>query len=61
MIDEFLAGDNTKLADILLDPVTSNDGTRFTNKSGAERQRNKKSFLFCSSMIPSSSVIFASS
>ena len=41
MIDEFLAGDNTKLADILLDPVTSNDGTRFTNKSGAERQRNK--------------------
>ena len=45
MIDEFLAGDNTKLADILLDPVTSNDGTRFTNKSGAERQRNKKSFL----------------
>ena len=61
MIDEFLAGDNTKLADILLDPVTSNDGTRFTNKSGAERQRNKKSFLFCSSMIPSSSVIVASS
>ncbi len=45
MIDEFLAGDNTKLADTVLDPVTSNDGTRFTNKSGAERQRNKRSFL----------------
>lgn len=45
MIDEFLAGDNTKLADIVLDPVTTSDGTRFTNKGGAERQRNNKSFL----------------
>ena len=45
MVDEFLAGDNTKLADIVLDPVTTNNGTRFTGKTGAERQRNKKSFL----------------
>ena len=45
MIDEFLAGDNTKLADIVLDPVTTSDGVRFTNKGGTERTRNKKSFL----------------
>lgn len=45
MIDEFLAGDNTKLADIKLDPVTTFNGTRFTNKNGTERRRNDKSFL----------------
>lgn len=45
MIDEFLAGDNTKLSEIILDPVTTSNGTRFTNKNGAERQRNNKSFL----------------
>ena len=45
MIDEFLAGDNTKLADLVLDPVTTSDGVRMVNKSGIERQRNKKSFL----------------
>ncbi len=45
MIDEFLAGDNTKLADIKLDPVTTSDGVRMVNKGGVERQRNNKSFL----------------
>lgn len=45
MIDEFLAGDNTKLADIMLDPVTTSNGTTFTNKGGTQRERNKKSFL----------------
>ena len=45
MIDEFLAGDSTKLSDIVLDPVTTSNGTRFTNKGGAERQRNNRSFL----------------
>lgn len=45
MVDEFLAGDNTKLADIKLDPVTTSDGVRMVNKNGTERQRNNKSFL----------------
>ncbi len=45
MIDEFLAGDNTKLADIKLDPVTTSNGVRMVNKNGTERQRNNKSFL----------------
>ena len=45
MIDEFLAGDNTKLEDMILDPVTTSNGTRFVNRRGTERQRNKKSFL----------------
>lgn len=45
MINEFLAGDNTKLSDIELDPVTSSNGTRFTTKNGTERRRNDKSFL----------------
>ena len=45
MIDEFLAGDNTKLSEIILDPVTTSNGVRFTNKGGAERTRNKKGSL----------------
>ncbi|MBR1482489.1 MAG: hypothetical protein IJ598_05915 [Ruminococcus sp.] len=45
MIDEFLAGDNTRLEDIILDPVTTSDGVRFTNKGGTQRERNKRSFL----------------
>ena len=45
MIDEFLAGDNTKLSEIVLDPVTTSDGRRMVNKNGTERKRNNKSFL----------------
>ena len=40
MIDEFLAGDNTKLSEIKLDPVTTSDGRRMVNKNGTERKRN---------------------
>lgn len=45
MIDEFLAGDNTSLEEILLDPVTTSNGTVFTNQRGGERERNNRSFL----------------
>ena len=45
MIDEFLAGDNTKLADIKLDPVTTTDGVRLTNRGGTVREPNNKSYL----------------
>lgn len=45
MVDEFLATDNTSLEEILLDPVTTKNGTTFTNQRGAERKRNDRSFL----------------
>ncbi|MCH5299145.1 MAG: hypothetical protein J1E96_05205 [Ruminococcus sp.] len=45
MIDEFLANDNTSLDEIILDPVTTKDGTNFTNQRGGERKRNDHSFL----------------
>lgn len=45
MIDSYLRQDNTSLAEIILDPVTTNNGTRFTNQRGSERQRNDRSFL----------------
>ena len=46
MIDGYLGSKyNTKLADIKLDPVTTTDGTRLTNRSGAVRQPNNKSYL----------------
>lgn len=45
MVDEFLAGDNTRLSDIILDPVTTSNGTTFTNQRGTRRERNNRSFL----------------
>ncbi len=45
MIDTYLAKQNTKLADIVLDPVTTSDGVRFVNQRNVERQPNQKSYL----------------
>lgn len=45
MIDSYLAKSNTNLKDTLLDPVTTTDGVRFTNRSGAVREANRRSYL----------------
>lgn len=45
MIDSYLAKSNTSLAQTVLDPVTTTDGVRFTNRSGALRQANSRSYL----------------
>lgn len=46
MIDGYLGSKyNTRLADIKLDPVTTSNGTRLTNRGGTERQPNNKSYL----------------
>lgn len=45
MIDGYLAKDNTKLEDIILDPVTTRTGTPLTNKAGTAREPNKRSYL----------------
>ncbi len=45
MIDEYLQKQNTRLADIVLDPVTTRAGDVFTNQRGAERVPNKRSYL----------------
>lgn len=45
MIDTYLAKENTRLADIILDPVTTTNGTRFTNRRGDERAANNRSYL----------------
>lgn len=46
MIDGYLGSKyNTKLADIILDPVTTTDGVRLTNRGGAVKEPNKKSYL----------------
>lgn len=45
MIDSYLAKSNTSLNDTLLDPVTTTDGVRFTNRSGAVREANNRSYL----------------
>lgn len=46
MIDGYLNSKyQTKLEDIKLDPVTTTNGTTFTNRRGAERKPNDKSFL----------------
>lgn len=45
MIDEYLATQNTSLQELVLDPVTTSDGTKFTNQGGTERQPNKRSYL----------------
>lgn len=45
MIDSYLATQNTSLENILLDPVTTNNGTVFTNQKGTIRQANNRSYL----------------
>ena len=46
MIDGYLGSKyNTKLADIILDPVTTTDGVKLTNRGGTVREPNKKSYL----------------
>lgn len=46
MIDGYLNSKyQTKLADIILDPVTTTDGVRLTNRRGTVREPNNKSYL----------------
>lgn len=46
MVDGYLTKNyNTKLEDIILDPVTTTNGTRLTNRGGTEREPNDKSYL----------------
>lgn len=45
MVDSYLAKQNTKLSDILLDPVTTTNGKELTNRAGAVREPNKRTYL----------------
>lgn len=45
MIDEYLRTQNTNLANILLDPVTTTDGVRFVNQRGVQKGPNNRSYL----------------
>lgn len=45
MIDSYLQKHNTSLKDTILDPVTTTEGTRFTNQRGAEKEANNRSYL----------------
>ncbi len=45
MIDSYLARDNKRLEGMLLDPVTTSNGTRFTNQRGTVREANDRSYL----------------
>lgn len=45
MIDSYLAKHNTSLDDLILDPVTTTDGVKFTNQRGAVREANERSYL----------------
>lgn len=45
MIDSYLAKQNTKLEDIVLDPVTTREGTEFVGKTGDRREPNDTSYL----------------
>ena len=45
MIDSYLATAGTSLEEILLDPVTSDDGRIYRNQRGAEREANNRSYL----------------
>ena len=45
MVDSYLQKQGTSLAEIMLDPVTTTEGTRFTNQRGAEREPNNRSYL----------------
>lgn len=45
MVDSYLAKHNTSIAKTVLDPVTTANGTRFTNKGGTVKQANNRSYL----------------
>ncbi len=45
MVDSYLAKYNTSLEEIVLDPVTTTQGIRFTNQRGTEREPNDRSYL----------------
>lgn len=45
MVDSYLQKQGTSLEEIMLDPVTTTNGTRFTNQRGAEREPNNRSYL----------------
>lgn len=45
MVDGYLRDHGTKLEDIILDPVTTSNGTRFTNQRGTVREANNRSYL----------------
>lgn len=45
MVDSYLQKQGKRLEDIMLDPVTTTDGTRFTNQRGGEREPNDRSYL----------------
>lgn len=45
MIDDYLGKYDTKIEEIVLDPVTTSDGKRFTNQRGAKRKPNDRSYL----------------
>ncbi len=45
MINEYLAGYDTTLDDIILDPVTTTAGVEMTNRTGTVREPNKRTYL----------------
>lgn len=45
MVDSYLGKHNTSLDEIVLDPVTTSNGTRFTNQRGGVREANDRSYL----------------
>lgn len=45
MVDSYLQKQGKRLEDIMLDPVTTTNGTRFTNQRGTEKEPNDRSYL----------------
>ena len=45
MVDSYLQKQGTSLEEIMLDPVTTTNGTRFTNQRGTEKEANNRSYL----------------
>lgn len=45
MVDSYLRDHGTRLEEIVLDPVTTTNGTRFTNQRGTVREANDRSYL----------------
>ena len=45
MIDSYLATAGTSIEEIVLDPVTSDDGRIYRNQRGTEREANNRSYL----------------
>ena len=45
MIDDYLKKHGSSLEDTVLDPVTTREGTEFTNQRGTVREPNKRSYL----------------